>query len=216
MSLISNEKVAYELGLTPQQVMFADLILDGVQTRDAYEQAGYKGKTSASWSRLLTNTKIRKYLAIRRRERREQSFIDSDLLLEEIANVAFGNVVEIASYQCTKPEDLANLPRDLQMLVKGWKWDKHGNFVLEFEDRSQAREQLMKHFGLYQADATNDKDRGAMLVATALWQFVISLHVTRGLPIEEALRLAEAKPELVQEWGKRQGLLPAGAADAAG
>ncbi|MDZ7779958.1 MAG: hypothetical protein U5R14_08520 [Gemmatimonadota bacterium] len=44
-----------------------------------------------------------------------------------------------------------------------------------------------------------------MLLATAMWQFVISLHVSKGLPIAAALRHAEANPELVDEWGRRNG-----------
>lgn len=64
----------------------------------------------------------------------------------------------------------------------------------------------MKHFGLYQADRRNDRDDGAVFLATALWQFVISLHVSKGLPIAAALQTAEANPDLVEEWGRRNGV----------
>lgn len=40
-----------------------------------------------------------------------------------------------------------------------------------------------------------------------LLAFVISVHVSKGMPISAALRHAEANPELLDEWGRRNGVL---------
>lgn len=213
---IDVDMLAAKHGLNVQQKRFADLVFEGEEAVTAYKNAGYKGEHRAQWSRMLKKKGIRAYLAERRRQRRDESFVESETLIRDIAAVAYANFSDFGMYSVNGPEDLPNLPHDLQMLVKGWKWDQQGNFTLQFEDRAAAREQLMKYFGLYQADAVNDKDRGAMLVATALWQFVISLHVTKGMRVEEALRMAEGNPQLVETWAKKQGLLPAGDPNASG
>jgi hypothetical protein len=195
--------------LSPERIAFCEGILEGKGHRVAYEESGFKAKGNAATNarQLLKEGEVQAYLAARRLELRETNRTAAERVIDEISAVAFANLAQFGAYELQGPEDLLALPEDLQRLVKGWKWDRHGNFVLQFEDRSRAREQLMKHFGLYQAERRNDQDEGAMLLATTLWQFVISLHVSKGLSIAAALQMAEANPELVEEWGQRHGVL---------
>ncbi|MEX2598801.1 MAG: terminase small subunit [Dehalococcoidia bacterium] len=196
--------------LSPERLAFCEGILEGKGHRVAYEESGFKarGKDAGTNARqLLKEPEVQAYLAARRIELRETKRTAAERVVDEVSAVAFANLAEFGAYELHGPEDLLALPEDLQRLVKGWKWDRHGNFVLQFEDRSRAREQLMKYFGLYQADRRNDQDEGAMLLTTALWQFVISLHISKGLPIATALQTAEANPELVEEWGRRHGVV---------
>ena len=175
--------------LSPERIAFCEGVLEGKGHRGAYEESGFKakGKDAATNARqLLKEPEVQAYLAARRVELRETKRTAAERVIDEVSAVAFANLVEFAGYELHGPEDLLALPERLRRLVKGWKWDRHGNFVLQFEDRSRAREQLMKHFGLYQADQRIEQDDGAMLLATTLWQFVISLHVSKGLPIEVA------------------------------
>lgn len=196
--------------LSAERIAFCEGILEGKGHRVAYEESGFKAKrkdAATNARQLLKEPEVQAYLAARRVELRETKRTAAERVIDEVSAVAFANLAEFGAYELNGPEDLLALPEDLQRLVKGWKWDRHGNFVVQFEDRSRAREQLMKHFGLYQADRRNDQDDGAMLLATALWQFVISLHVSKGVPIAAALRHAEANPALVDEWGRRNGVL---------
>lgn len=52
----------------------------------------------------------------------------------------------------------------------------------------------------------DDTTLRAWAVRWSVWQFVISLHVSKGLPIAAALQTAEANPDLVEEWGRRNGV----------
>src|SRR5690606_14837774 len=122
---------------------------------------------------LLREPEVQAYLAARRVELRERHSTAAEHVVHEVAHVAFANLAEFGLYDVHGPEDLPNLPERLQRLVSGWKWDRAGNFVLQFVDKQKAQEQLMKHFGLYQAERRNEHDGGAMLLATTLWQFVI-------------------------------------------
>lgn len=198
--------------LSSERLAFCEGILEGKSHREAYEGSGFKARgrdAAANARQLLKEPEVQAYIAARRIELRERKISDAERVVEEISGVAFANYADFGAYDVRGPEDLPNLPYELQMLVKGWKWDQHGNFVLQFEDRAQAREQLMKHFGLYQAERRNEHDGGAMLLATAIWQFVISLHVSKGLSIEAGLRMAEQNPDVVDEWARRNGIVPA-------
>lgn len=138
--------------LSPERVAFCEGILEGKSHREAYEASGFnaRGRDAAANARqLLKEPECQAYIAARRVELRERRKSAAERIVEEIAHVAFANLAEFAQYEIRGPQDLLELPERLQRLVKGWKWDRHGNFLLEFEDRAQAREQLMKHFGLY-------------------------------------------------------------------
>lgn len=190
--------------LSAERLAFCEGILAGESARVAYEESGFKARGSDAAKnahQVLREPEVQAYLAARRVELRERHQTTAEHVVQEVANVAFANLAEFGRYEIRGPEDLPNLPERLQRLVSGWKWDRHGNFVLDFVDKQKAQEQLMKHFGLYQAERRNEYDGGAMLVATTLWQFVISLHVTQGIPVQQALRTAEQNPELVEKWG---------------
>lgn len=200
--------------LSPERIAFCEGILAGKGAREAYEASGFKARganATKNAHQLLREPEAQAYLAARRVELRERHPTTADHVVHEVANVAFANLSELGLYDVRGPEDLPNLPERLQRLVSGWKWDRHGNFVLEFVDKQRAQEQLMRHFGLYQADRRNEHDGGAMLMATTLWQFVMSLHVGKGIPIQHALQTAEQNPELVEEWGRRHAVRLGGA-----
>lgn len=192
--------------LSPERMAFCEGILEGKGHRVAYEESGFKasGKDAATNARqLLKEPEVQAYIAARRIELRERTDITAERVVEEIALAAFVNITEFGQYRIDGPEDLQHLPERLQRVVRGWKWDRHGNFVLQFSDKQRALERLAKHLGLYQAERVDEADRGAMLVATAFWRFVISLHVGKGVAVQEAIRVAETNPQFVEDWGRR-------------
>lgn len=106
------------------------------------------------------------------------------------------------------PEDIERLPEHVRRVITGWRWDKHGHFVIEFADKARALDQLARYLGLYQQDRRNDSDVRPNLLTTAFWRYVISLHVSQGMPLAEAIGYARNNPEIVEKWGRAAGLLP--------
>ena len=48
------------------------------------------------------------------------------------------------------PSDLRNIPEEIRrLLIKGWKWDKNGRFMLELVDKEKALDRLARHLAFY-------------------------------------------------------------------
>lgn len=197
--------------LSPERLAFCEGLLEGKSARQAYEDSGFKARgrdAKGNARQLLKEPEIQFYLAVRRMELRERVGVEDERVLEEMMAIAFVDVGEIASEGIRAPEDIARLPRHVRRAITGWRWDKHGNFVLKLADKGRALDQLARYLGLYQRDRKNEADPPVNLLATAFWRYVTSLHISRGLSVAEAVNHARKHPDIVQEWGRSAGLLP--------
>lgn len=180
--------------LSAERIAFCEGILAGKGYRVAYEESGFKakGKDAATNARqLLQEPEVQAYLAARRMELRDRTDNSAERVVREIGATAFVDITEFAQYQLNGPSDLERLPSRLRSVVRGWKWDRHGNFVLEFTDKQRALDQLARHLGLYRGETPREADQVATELATAFWRAVISMHLSQGVPIRDAVQLVQ-------------------------
>lgn len=202
-----------EYGLNERQRRFADNVLKGMSQTEAYIEAGYKSRGNAAETnaaRLIGNDKVAAYLADRREKLAEVVMADAADAVREWTQRAFFTFKSLFAQEIKGPEDILKLPEQTQRLIKGCKWDQHGNFVLELVDRDQALDKLSRIFGLYQADAQNWQDKKADLLNELFWQWVISHHLHTGKSVAELATYGRAHPEEVEAWGEEVGFLEAG------
>ncbi len=83
--------------LTARQQRFADEYLVDLNGKQAAIRAGYSEKTAeAQASRLLSNVKVQHYIQKRKQERVERTEITQDMVLFELAAIAFSNAADYA------------------------------------------------------------------------------------------------------------------------
>ena len=51
-----------------------------------------------------------------------------------------------------EPKELWELDEDMRLALRGYKKDANGNVEFKFREKTAAREQAFKHFGLYERD----------------------------------------------------------------
>lgn len=84
--------------LTAKQQRFCDEYLIDLNATQAAIRAGYSEKTATEQgARLLTNVKVQKYLQKRKTERIERTEITQDMVLYELASIAFSNAADYAA-----------------------------------------------------------------------------------------------------------------------
>lgn len=84
--------------LTPRQERFVDEYLLDLNGKQAAIRAGYSEKTAeVQASRLLSNVKVQAQIQKRRQERVERTEITQDMVLYELATIAFANAADYAA-----------------------------------------------------------------------------------------------------------------------
>lgn len=87
------------MALTAKQQRFADEYLIDLNATQAAIRAGYSPKTADQQaSRLLTNVKVRQYLAQRQGERSERTAITQDMVLRELAKIGFSDIRKVVRW----------------------------------------------------------------------------------------------------------------------
>lgn len=87
-----------EKKLTAKQQRFCDEYLIDLNATQAAIRAGYSAKTATEQgARLLANVKVQKYLQKRKLDRVERTEITQDMVLFELANIAFSNAADYAT-----------------------------------------------------------------------------------------------------------------------
>jgi phage terminase small subunit len=85
-------------GLTQQQLRFCEFYLQGMPAGRAYMQAGYSPKNlnnaRVNASQLLTKPSVREYIEEQRRQIKKTFELNRGMLIENLLNIALGNVVE--------------------------------------------------------------------------------------------------------------------------
>lgn len=163
--------------LTAKQQRFADEYLVDLNGKQAAIRAGYSEKTAeAQASRLLSNVKVQHYIQKRKQDRVERTEITQDMVLYELASIAFSNAADYASvvekeatlrtdegdeiplydkdgnpvmYRTVEPVLTADLTERQKRALSVIKKGRDG-FEIKPYDKLRALELLGKHIGMFQ------------------------------------------------------------------
>ncbi len=195
--------------LTTEMIEACEGVLRGYSPQVAWRMAS--GDTSRHGAvKFQKHPEAQLYLAVRRMEMRENKGITDEEWLEQVTNIAYFDVAELAANPPKRAEDLLELPKHVRMCIQGWKYDTHGNFVVELVSKKAAIDMLGKYLGVFQKDRVNDADTPSDLLTTLFWKYVISMHIGTGVSVAEAIMDAKNHPAEVEAWAGRQGLLKSG------
>ena len=87
------------MALTAKQQRFVDEYLIDLNATQAAIRVGYSKKTADQQaSRLLTNVKVREYLAQRQADRANRTEITQDMVLKELAKIGFSDIRKIVRW----------------------------------------------------------------------------------------------------------------------
>lgn len=163
------------MALTPKQKIFADEYLIDLNATRAYKVAYPSCKkdeaAAVNGSKLLRNTKVAEYIQERMKEREKRTEITQDMVLQELAKIAFSNgtnyaqVVEepiirnnayvvdpdtgqVKTFQRVRIIPTAELSEDKRAAIAGIKETKYGIDVQTY-DKVRALELLGRHQGMF-------------------------------------------------------------------
>lgn len=161
--------------LTEKQQRFCEEYLIDLNATQAAIRAGYKEKTAYSMGqRLLKNVEIQNQLQKRKLERVERTEITQDMVLYELANIAFSNAADYAAvvekdlmvehdgeeypvydhdgnpvkYRTVEPVLTADLTENQKRALAVIKKGRDG-FEVKPYDKIRALELLGKHLGMF-------------------------------------------------------------------
>ena len=131
---------------------FAQLIAQGVKQVDAYERAGYEGTAGHCGqhaSRLQAKPEVARRIVELQRPAVEKTVITIEQL--------FATFLDQGTYdpsifdEVKSPEDLRQLVDEStrRLLVKGWKYDRQGRFLLDLVDKEKALDRIARHLSFY-------------------------------------------------------------------
>ena len=168
--------IVAEKKLTAKQQRFCDEYLIDLNATQAAIRAGYSHKTACEQgARLLANVKVQKYLQKRKTDRIERTEITQDMVLLELANIAFSNAADYAAvvekdatiqcengaimplydeegnpvkYRTVEPVLTADLTESQKRALSVIKKGRDG-FEIKPYDKIRALELLGKHLGMF-------------------------------------------------------------------
>jgi hypothetical protein len=188
--------------ITDQEIAFCEGLLSGMSAREAWSQAGFDvdrmdkvedtdpldPDVPPVMATVLEKETVKLYLTVRRMELRAKVHVGPERIIAQHATIAFRDPADVVRERLTCPEDIARLPEDIRMSIDGWKWDRHGNFVIQFASRQTSLDALSKHFGIYSKERENPQDKQAKLLVSAFWSYVMALHLQEGMSRPDATR----------------------------
>ena len=168
--------IVAEKKLTAKQQRFCDEYLIDLNATQAAIRAGYSEKTAnEQGARLLANVSVQKYLQKRKTDRIERTEITQDMVLLELANIAFSNAADYAEvverdatiqcengavlplydekgnpvkYRTVEPVLTADLTEKQKRALSVIKRGRDG-FEIKPYDKVRALELLGKHLGMF-------------------------------------------------------------------
>ena len=141
--------------LTPKQKLFCDEYLIDLNATRAYKKAYINIKNddtaAVNGNRLLRNAKVKEYLDKRMKDREKRTEITQDMVLKELAAIAFSNGADFAKVTDDNmvhivPTD--ELPEDKKKAISAIKETKFG-INIETCDKVKALELIGKHLGMF-------------------------------------------------------------------
>lgn len=170
--------------LTDRQKRFCDEYLIDLNATRAAICAGYSEKYAATnTTKLLKNTKIKEYLQKRQQDRMERTEITQDMVLRELAIIAFSNAADYANivekqataevegavipltdengepvmYRTVEPVLTADLTDDQKKALAVIKKGRDG-FEIKPYDKVRALELLGRHLGMWDKKTEMDNE----------------------------------------------------------
>lgn len=168
--------IVAEKKLTAKQQRFCDEYLIDLNATQAAIRAGYSKRTAnEQGARLLANVSVQKYLQKRKTDRIERTEITQDMVLLELANIAFSNAADYAAvvekdvtiegnhgeiitaldadgnplkYRTVEPVLTADLTESQKRALSVIKKGRDG-FEIKPYDKIRALELLGKHLGMF-------------------------------------------------------------------
>lgn len=139
-----------------QQRFVAEYLIDGNGTRAAIAAGYSKNVAAVQATENLKKPNIASAIAAKTQKQLGKLELSVERILQERARLALFDIGDAAGAQLSGPQDIANLPDHIRQAVTGWKWDKAGNFVLQFADKNPHLTALEKIHGMYAPDEGGD------------------------------------------------------------
>jgi hypothetical protein len=128
-----------------------------------------------------------------------------------------GNARVVAYMDERRAELEANTGITREAVLRGLMFEARlGTTVSGAAARVQAYDKIAKILGLYQADRRNEADLEQDLLRDALVQFAYTLHMSRAVPLDEAVRYARSNRGEVEAWAVEHKLIAAPAPEDSG
>lgn len=141
--------------ITPKQQRFIDEYLIDLNATRAYKvvytNCKRDGTASVNASKLLRNAKVEEYLAKRQAEQQKRTEITQDMVLKELASVAFANGTDYAEVKGgigVLVKETYELTETQRKAVLSIKQSQTGIEVKTY-DKLKALELLGKHLGMF-------------------------------------------------------------------
>jgi Terminase small subunit len=138
-----------------RELQFADLyVANGSIGAKAYLQAGYRAKNAnvaaVMANRLLRNPKIAALIKERTQKRLEAAKLEADDAIKSLAYDVKFDPAKLFNEDGSRKE-LHEIDEATRMALRG-EVGKDGAIKFKFPEKTAAREQLMKHLGLFKPD----------------------------------------------------------------
>lgn len=150
--------------LTEKQKRFCDEYLIDLNATQAAIRAGYNEKTAYSMGqRLLKNVEVQKKIQSLKNDRSERTEITQDMVLRELAAIAFANATDIVQVaekafvtdsgnEVMLPDvvitETSKLTPEQKKAIAGIKQGRNG-IEVKMNDKTRALELLGKHLGMF-------------------------------------------------------------------
>lgn len=143
--------------LAEKQKVFADEYLIDLNATRAYKVAYPRVKkdevAAVNGSKLLRNTKVAAYIALRMQERQKRTEVTQDRVVQELAAIAFARATDYAEVigGTVHIKDTSELDDEQVRAIAGIKEGANG-IEIKLNDKEKALELLGRHLGMW-----NDK-----------------------------------------------------------
>lgn len=142
------------MALTEKQKLFANEYLIDLNATRAYKAAYPRIKSddvaAQAGSRMLRNVKVAEYIQKRIDERQKRTEITQDMVIKELAAIAFAKATDYASVRNGNVEirDTDELTEEQIKAIAGIKEGKFG-IEVKLNDKEKALELIGRHLGMF-------------------------------------------------------------------
>ena len=148
-------------GLTPKQERFVLEYLKDLNATAAYKRAGYEAtgnSAEVNASRLLRHAQVEAEIARRTKKVAEKHELSAELVIRSIVQELTFDPAKLYGPD-GKLLPITDLPEDVRMALTAVEFEQAGSLdapvyvrKVKWAQRHQAREQAMKHLGLFERD----------------------------------------------------------------
>ncbi|MCF8012454.1 MAG: terminase small subunit [Clostridiales bacterium] len=138
-----------DMALNDREETFCyEYIKDNIGSQAAI-RAGYSKKTATEQAaRLLSKVKVKAFIDKLKRDRSQRTLIDADMIIKEIAKVAFVDVTDFIEQrgQLIRLKDLSEL-KDKTAAIKSIKMTEHG-IEIKTHNKDRSLKELLDHVAI--------------------------------------------------------------------